>query len=256
MTVHLVWAGNTSSGYRVFYAQRPQDGDWTYPTVINPGSGTCFHPHLAIDASDKLDVVWQETLAGAQQSDIFFSTKQDATTWAPAVNLSQNDGQSQEPWLIVGANNILHVVWSDNSGHPDQSEILYASKPQAGSWTLPANVSNTIGDSAGPRMVEDSARTLHVVWYDNTPGNWEILYASKTLAGVWSAPANVSNTPGRSGQPDLVYSASGVLHLAWADDTPGEFDIYYSSYTLPSSSSPKLPQTPPGPRKPIIRPAN
>jgi hypothetical protein len=46
------------------------------------------------------------------------------------------------------------------------------------------------------------------------------------------------------------------LHLAWADDTPGEFDIYYSSYTLPSSSSPKLPQTPPGPRKPIIRPAN
>ncbi len=232
-TVHLVWAGNTARGYRILYARKGTDGRWSVPRVVNPGDGASFHPRLAVDATDKLHLVWQETLAAATQSDIYYTVRQADGTWATPANISHNENQSQEAWLLVGANGMLHVVWRDYTPNPDQAEILYSTKPLGGAWSDAVNVSNTAGDSAGPKLVEDAARTLHLVWYDNAPGNWEILYATKPLAGSWTSGVNLSNTAGRSGQPSLAYDMRGKLHLVWADDTPGQFDVFYTSKDVP-----------------------
>jgi|GEM_PF-4777533 len=235
-TLHLVWAGNTAAGYRIFYARKPWGGVWTFPEVINnaPDRGASFHPRLAVDGADRLHVVWQETAVGAAQADIYYSMLSSDGTWQPPLNLSANSGQSQEPFLLVGYDGTLHVVWQDYTLDPNQADIFYSYKSPGGSWSPPVDVSQNEGDSSGPVLVEDGAATLHLVWYDNTPGNWEILYAVKPQGGSWTAAVNVSNTPGRSGQPSLVYDGRGRLHLAWADDTPGDFDIYYTSKTIPA----------------------
>lgn len=231
--IRLTWAGATASGYRVYYARKQQGGDWTYPLVINPGVGASLLPRSVIDSSDVLHVVWQETAEGDQQSDILYAHQLADGGWAAPENISHNGGDSQEPALLLSADGAVHVVWRDYSINPDQAEILYATKPAGGVWSVPLNVSASIGDSSGPTLAEDVQGTLHLVWYDNATGNWEILYASKPLDGGWSGPENVSNTPGRSGHPMIFYDVSGRLQLVWADDTPGQFDIYYSSKVVP-----------------------
>ena len=232
-TVHLVWAGNTAGGYRILYSQKAADGRWSFPSVVNPGDGSAFHPHLTIDSADVLYLVWEETVAANTQSDIYYSSQRPDGTWAPALNVSQNPGQSQEAWLLADVDRTLHLVWRDYTPDPAQAEILYATKPLGGDWGAATNVSNSPGDSAGPRLVEDAARTLHLVWYDNTPNNWEILYASKPQDGSWTSGVNVSNSPGRSGQPSLIYDPKGKLHLAWADDSAGQFEMFYTSKEVP-----------------------
>jgi len=233
---HLLWAGNTADGYRIFHARKAPGGLWSFPRVINPGSGAAFRPSAAIDADDRLHVVWQETPASTTQSDIYYATL-SGDVWSPAANLSNNSGDSLEPRLLSGRDGALLVVWQDDSGQLEQAEILLAEKPAGGAWSAPVNISRTAGDSAGPSLVEDAAGALHLVWYDNTPGNWEILYAVRQSSGLWTSGANVSQTPGRSGQPRLFFDARNVLHLAWADDTPGDFDVYYTKKTVPVFAS-------------------
>ncbi|MBE9511049.1 MAG: hypothetical protein IMY71_09240, partial [Bacteroidetes bacterium] len=43
-------------------------------------------------------------------------------------------------------------------------------------WTTPLNISNTDGLSTYPAMCQDKWGWLHVVWMDNTPGNYDIYY--------------------------------------------------------------------------------
>ncbi len=231
-TTHLLWAGNTAEGYRIFHAYKPLGGLWSFPRVINPGAGGAFRPSAVVDAADRLHVVWQETLAGSTQSDIFYASRSGGV-WSTPVNLSNNSGDSLDPHLLSLASGGLVVAWKDNSGQREQSDILLAERPAGGSWSAPVNLSQTPGDSAGPCLAEDATGGLHLVWYDNTPGNWEILYAVRQSNGMWTSGANVSQTPGRSGQPRLIVERRGILHLAWADDTPGEFDVYYTRKAIP-----------------------
>lgn len=233
---HLLWAGNTTDGYRIFHARKAPGGLWSFPRVVNPGAGASFRPSAAIDASDVLHVVWQETVASGTQGDVYYS-RLSGESWSTPVNLSKNSGDSLEPHMIYCRDGALRVVWQDYSSNAEQAEIYLAERAAGGDWSAPANVSQTAGDSAGPSLAEDAAGALHLVWYDNTPGNWEILYAVKQSNGVWTSGANVSQTPGRSGQPRLIFDRRGVLHLAWADDTPGDFDVFYTKKTVPVFAS-------------------
>lgn len=238
--LRLVWSGHTASGYRILYARRSDTlpvPTWTRPQVINPGAGTCFNPRAAVDAADRLHVVWQEIIAGAIYADIYYTAQLASGAWAPPVNISRNSGQSIDPWLTIGRDGTLHVVWRDFTQDEAQGEVYYARKPLAGEWTTPANLSQTAGDSSGPVLAEDAYGVVHLVWYDNNPGNWDILYVTKPPAGIWTTASNLSETPGRSGQPTMVFDPRGILHVAWADDTPGDFDAYYTSKAIPAFSA-------------------
>jgi uncharacterized repeat protein (TIGR01451 family) len=234
---HLIWAGNSTGGNRIFYARRSAAGDWTYPQVLNPGFGMSQYPVLAIDAHNRVHVAWQEGKTVSGDFDIYYAYADLNGPWSAPLDISHNAGASETPALIISADGTLHIVWKDNLGQSGPSDILYARKSPGGAWTEAVNVADTAGDSAGPAIAEDGAGGLHVVWYDGTPGNWEILYSTKQPGGDWTDAVNVSQTPGRSGHPTLIYDGRGWLHLAWNDETPGNFDIFYSAKSVPVVSS-------------------
>jgi len=95
-------------------------------------------------------------------------------------------------------------------------------------WSAPVNVSDNAGHSLSPAVAVDAAGTLHAVWYDNSSGNLDVFYASKGTGGWdWSAPVNVSNTPGGSYWPAIAVDVQGNVHVAWDDSTGGR-DILYA----------------------------
>ena len=71
-----------------------------------------------------------------------------------------------------------------------------------------------------------SGNTVHVVWDDNTPGNFDILYRRSTNGGVsFTEPIkNLSSNTGISFQPAIAVSGSNV-HVVWEDETSGNSDI-------------------------------
>jgi len=41
-------------------------------------------------------------------------------------------------------------------------------------------------------------------------------------------PRNVSRSPGLSYAPSIAVDNEGNVHLVWSDDTPGNYEIFYS----------------------------
>jgi hypothetical protein len=67
-----------------------------------------------------------------------------------------------------------------------------------------------------------------VLWHDNAPGNYEICYASSTNKGAtWSQKRRLTWTPGLSSQPAIAVDSAAFLHAAWADESPGNAEIFY-----------------------------
>jgi hypothetical protein len=95
-------------------------------------------------------------------------------------------------------------------------------------WSPPVNISDNAGTSLSPALATDVTGTLHAVWYDNSSGNLDILYASKGPEQEdWSAPVNISSTLGSSYWPAIAVDGQGNVHVAWEDGSTGR-DILYA----------------------------
>ena len=119
------------------------------------------------------------------------------------------------------------MVWEDFT--PGNFDILYRRSLNGGT-TFPniiKNLSDNAGGSQSPAIAA-SGNNVHVVWHDNTLGNFDILYR-KSLDGGTTFPniiKNLSSNLGSSFNPAITVSGNNV-HVVWADDTPGTFDIFY-----------------------------
>jgi hypothetical protein len=81
---------------------------------------------------------------------------------------------SSDPAIAVDSNSRIHVVWDDK--YPSKAEIYYKKSTDKGvNWTTKRLTWNS-GDSLRPDIFVDSNKNIHVVWCDETPGNYEIYY--------------------------------------------------------------------------------
>jgi len=85
------------------------------------------------------------------------------------------------------------------------------------------NLSATPGRSQRPQLAVDAGGTVHVVWADLTPGNFDIYYMQSRDAGATFTPLrNLSNSPGASTLPQLSVDARGDVYIAWWEIPAGE----------------------------------
>jgi hypothetical protein len=93
-------------------------------------------------------------------------------------------------------------------------------------WTTKRLTWNA-GTSVAPAIAEDLFGHIHVVWHDNTPGYKEIFYKKSTDNGAtWSAKRLIWNVD-NSYDPVVTTNSNTDIHVAWKDDTPGRYEIYY-----------------------------
>jgi len=96
-------------------------------------------------------------------------------------------------------------------------------------WTTKRITSNT-GDSARPSIVADGSK-IYLVWYDGTPGNYEIFFIKSTSSGAtWQTAKRLTNTTGESYNPEIAVSDANV-YVVWQDDTLGTGNIYFRKST-------------------------
>ena len=72
-------------------------------------------------------------------------------------------------------------------------------------WTPNKRLTWNSVASNHPAIAVDSSGNLHVVWYDDTPGNYEIYYKKSTNRGeTWTTSQRVTWTSGESIYPAVV----------------------------------------------------
>ncbi len=209
--VHVAWHDYTSGVWgadiEIMYTKHTTATGWSNVTVISDGFGgvywndsPSFNAAIAINSTNGIHVVWDDETDGAWGIDREIMYAVYTTGWSNATLLSDgqnnihwNDGDSNNPGIVVDGNNVIHVVWEDqtNDGWGIDSEIMYTEFTTATGWSLPLVISDGYGgdywndgNSAGPNIAAGTT-AVHVVWYDFTVGPWgtdsEIMHTSIPL---------------------------------------------------------------------------
>ena len=99
------------------------------------------------------------------------------------------------------------------------------------SWTTAKRLTYNSGSSKRPAIAIDSNDHLHVVWYDSTPGNWEIFYKQSTDSGTSWITKRLTYTSGGSSNPAIAIDSNNQIHVVWENYNHGNPEIYYKKST-------------------------
>ena len=149
-----------------------------------------------------------------------------AQTWEKTKRLTWSPGYSNVPAIVVDHNNHIHVVWYDYI--PNNCQVYYKRSTNGGITWGSKRLSWTPGDSKSPAIAADTSNNIHVVWSDSTPSKTEIYYKKSTNGGgTWGGVKRLTWNSGYSNYPIVAVSSNFTIHVVWADNTPGNPEIYY-----------------------------
>jgi hypothetical protein len=231
--LHLVWEDNTAGNTEIYYKRSTDGGGtWSASQRLTWNSADSERPSIAVDPSGNVHVVWGDATPG--NAEIYYRKSTDGgATWSTAKRLTWTSGGSWAPVIAVDSSGDLDVVWYDLT--PGNTEIYYKkSTDGGGTWSTSQRITWSAGNSYLPDIAAAPSGPLHVVWYDDTPGNGEVYYKKSTNGGAaWSTSQRLTWT---AGWPDLAVIAvapSGSLHVIWDDDisTQCEYEIFHKKST-------------------------
>ena len=160
----------------------------------------------------------------------FLLTSQAEAKWQTDERLTNASGVSEHPQILASGKD-LHVVWADS--REGDMEIYYKRRSLKGrvpTWSEDVRLTFASGTSYDPKIAINQDG-MHVVWFDNRDGRYQVYYKSCSLnldptkSENWTADINLSNTSQDAKYPGLATSQDS-LSLVWEEG--GE--IYFKHY--------------------------
>ena len=243
--VTIVWTDNRN-GTADAYISMSRDSGATFGANLRVDDGPAgtnqSYPSVAVTASGRVAVVWEDDRGGARNIRCAFSA--DGGTFGPSVKVnSDNSGNEHfRPRVAAGASE-FHVVWYDNrSGAPNASDFnIYYSRSSGNGFLSDVRVDDSTNRTfqALPAVATGPQGKVHVVWHDtrfsqqNDNGTFRIFYSSSQDGITFNANVMVNRDAPNTDQyqPRICIGADGVLHVAWHDYRNSEPNIYYVNST-------------------------
>ncbi|MBD3192652.1 MAG: hypothetical protein GF308_18570 [Candidatus Heimdallarchaeota archaeon] len=145
---------------------------------------------------------------------------------------------THKPQIALDSNNEMHYIFEEyvNDNFELRDTII------ANETTLKTSLSitNNSGNSTNPMIAVDQQEVIHLVWLDTTTSSSGDIYYSSFDSTIdsWSpeeiiTSGAVVNTSFSS--PAFTIDTENTLHLIWADQRDGKFELYYA-YKPPTGS--------------------
>jgi len=227
----VVWEDDTPV-FPEIYFRTSTNGGWAWLTSqrITWFSYTSQFPDIAVDSSGNLHVVWATDAPG--NFEVYYKRSTNGgSTWLTSRRMTWNDGTSEYPAVAVDSSGYVHVVWNDDT--PGNKDIYYKKSTDGGStWLASQRMTWNDGASEIPSIAVDSLGNIHVLWADETPGNFEVFYTKSTDGGsTWRPRQRLTWNSGSSHVPTIAFGPLSHVHVSWGDFTPGNFEVYYKRST-------------------------
>lgn len=153
--------------------------------------------------------------------------------FTPPQNISNSPQLSQNQQIAVDSKGNIDVVWQerDTSITTNNGAIYFGHSVDGGStFSSPLLISTESTNAANPHVLVDKDGVIYVTWSDATSPSTAYLSRSLDNGATFSPPRSLSLGT-QSTQPTLVLDSSAGLDLAWSDNLPGYFAIFYARST-------------------------
>ena len=194
---------------------------WTSKRLTS-NMGTSTRTAIAVNGAN-VYVVWQDDTPGNYE--IYFKRSTDGgATWLSAKRLTFNLGFSGYPDIAVNGSTLYVAYEDDSAGNRD---IFYRKSNDGGStWESAKRITNNSGFSYDPQLAISGANVC-AVWWDDTPGNFEIYFRKSTDGGAtWQSPIRLTDNGGDSEYPEIIGYGS-YIYVIWADTASGNNEIFF-----------------------------
>jgi uncharacterized repeat protein (TIGR02543 family) len=233
--LYVVWQANNRGNWDIYLSTSTGGTSWSAPKLITDSSYNQTNPVIAVDAAvlAKAYIVWEDDRNG--NSDIYAASSNNgfitSTVWA----ITSEQSRQSEPAIAVGADNTVYVVWTDER---EGSKDIYGAASNSGPWTnvpVVSDAGNIYHQSSPAIEVEDTGSRLHLLWVDNSGGDYDIYYA-QTSGGMPASPlageSIIDDTTG-SDQLSPTIAVSGTTNsgldvfACWQDERNNDTDLYF-----------------------------
>jgi len=202
--------------------------------LVNASTNICAAPSIAVAASGKYTIVWDETSVSvpANGMDVFARTFA-GTTGGPVRQINTRLAGNQRIPKIAATGEDYLVVWNESAadGTPQGIDARYLSTDGSPAGSVFRVNTTAIGIQTSPTVASDSAGRFVVVWAAFVGGAGYDLYAQRYVNGTPAIPAPAA--------PYVTALDASRLSLAWAPVTGynvAQYEIYADGATAPTAT--------------------
>ncbi len=234
--VQIAWEDHRHGDWEVYYTKLDNNGDSLVgETRLTFDPGKSEVPRLAVDSQNNIHLVRMDTYDG--NPEIYYNKlDNNGNIVVEDVRVTSDTAWSVMASLGIDHLNNLHMVWWDDR---DGNQEIYYSKLDKNGVTLvdDTRITSDAGKGGHQQLAIDSMGNVHVVWEDNRNGSYEIYYAKLDNNGVALIEnTRLTYTEGQSRLPFIVVDKFDNVHIAWADNSSGYYDIFYTKFKTLSTT--------------------
>ena len=241
-TVYVFWM-DLILGNDDIYFKKSTDGGASFGDTINLSNdaGDSYDYQVNIPTNDTMYVVWQDETQGVNgTSEIYFKKSTDSgASFGDTINLSNNTGDSTDPYLASSNDMNIYVVWRDNSAGTEQ---IYFKRSTDGGASFETGLSEQLTlsnntaksqDAIEPQVASDKSN-VYAVWSqgDFDSNLTDIFFKKSTDGGAsFGDTINLSNSFNtHSTLPSLTLLNENV-YTAWTEGPFNDGEVYYRRST-------------------------
>jgi hypothetical protein len=245
--LHVVWADDRSGARSetgqsaIYYKFRPTGSTaWTDDLLISESGIEARAP--AVTADDNfVHVTWQglarsETGQSSgsvgdrpEQWALFYRRYTPLSGWSPVTEIARSvvEGEPGGPAMLWEPE-IVTASTGPVVGAPVYPGQVRA-YPADNAWSA-SQVTGEGNNAHGVALAADGDR-VYATWSQIGDGSWDIFYNHSTDGGqTWGGVRRLTSDVYNSYDPSIA-AADGQVHLVWADDRSGTFQVYYRHST-------------------------